>query len=98
MAQLGRDRRYSQNIDPRIRLEFVFSALQLPIMHCATLWSVMLHDLRKATEATMTFRQRIRLAGAIVALLIFPFADNTSAQDWPARNVTVVVPLAAGSA
>jgi tripartite-type tricarboxylate transporter receptor subunit TctC len=46
----------------------------------------------------MTFRQRIRLAGAIVALVIFPFADNTSAQDWPARNVTVVVPLAAGSA
>src|SRR5262245_6183909 len=53
----------------------------------------------------MTFRQRIRLAG-FVALAILPFADVTSAQisaqisaqDWPARNVTVVVPLAAGSA
>ena len=40
----------------------------------------------------------IQLAGAIVALAIFPFADVASAQDWPARNVTVVVPLAAGSA
>jgi tripartite-type tricarboxylate transporter receptor subunit TctC len=46
----------------------------------------------------MTFRQRIRLAGAIVALAFVPFADVASAQDWPARNVTVVVPLAAGSA
>ena len=46
----------------------------------------------------MTFRQHIRLAGAIVALAIFPLADIASAQDWPARNVTVVVPLGAGSA
>jgi len=46
----------------------------------------------------MTFRQHIRLAGAIVALVIFPLADIASAQDWPARNVTVVVPLGAGSA
>jgi tripartite-type tricarboxylate transporter receptor subunit TctC len=45
----------------------------------------------------MTVGQRIRLAGAIVALAMFPFADVGSAQDWPARNVTVVVPLAAGS-
>ena len=46
----------------------------------------------------MTFRQCIRLASAIVALAILPLADIASAQDWPARNVTVVVPLAAGSA
>ena len=46
----------------------------------------------------MIFRQRIRLAGPIVALAILPLAGLASAQDWPARNVTVVVPLAAGSA
>src|SRR5262245_16120865 len=46
----------------------------------------------------MTFRQRIRLAGVMIVLAILPFADLASAQDWPARTVTVVVPLAAGSA
>jgi len=37
-----------------------------------------------------------------LALLLAPFAislpDTTSAQDWPARNITVIVPLGAGSA
>lgn len=46
----------------------------------------------------MTFRQSIRLRGVIVALACLPFAGVASAQDWPARNVTVVVPLGAGSA
>jgi tripartite-type tricarboxylate transporter receptor subunit TctC len=44
----------------------------------------------------MTFH--IRLAGAFVALTILPITGVASAQDWPARNVTVVVPLGAGSA
>src|SRR5262245_37687599 len=48
--------------------------------------------------ATMTALQRIRLVGALVALVSLPIAGVASAQDWPARNVTVVVPLAAGSA
>src|SRR5499426_3603713 len=47
-------------------------------------------------EATMTARQCIRLA--LVALVSLAIAGVASAQDWPARNVTVVVPLAAGSA
>src|SRR5262252_3774972 len=47
-------------------------------------------------EATMTARQCIRLA--LVALVSLPITGVASAQDWPARNVTVVVPLAAGSA
>src|SRR5215475_2566874 len=49
-------------------------------------------------EATMTARQRICLVGAIAVLMSLPIASVASAQDWPARNVTVVVPLAAGSA
>src|SRR5262245_13543918 len=52
-------------------------------------------------EATMTFHQRVRL-GAVLALACLPLAVAGSttvlAQDWPARNVTVVVPLGAGSA
>jgi hypothetical protein len=46
----------------------------------------------------MTTRQHIRLVFALVALMSLPIAGVASAQDWPARNVTVVVPLAAGSA
>jgi tripartite-type tricarboxylate transporter receptor subunit TctC len=46
----------------------------------------------------MTARQHIRLVFALVALVSLPIAGVASAQDWPARNITVVVPLAAGSA
>src|SRR5215510_11548737 len=46
----------------------------------------------------MTACQHIRLVGALVALVSLAIAGVASAQDWPARNVTVVVPLAAGSA
>jgi tripartite-type tricarboxylate transporter receptor subunit TctC len=46
----------------------------------------------------MTVQPRMRLVGALVALVSLPIADIASAQDWPARNVTVVVPLGAGSA
>ncbi len=46
----------------------------------------------------MTVRQHMRLVGALVALVSLPIAGVASAQDWPARNVTVVVPLGAGSA
>jgi len=46
----------------------------------------------------MTVLQHMRLVGALVALVSLPIAGAASAQDWPARNVTVVVPLGAGSA
>jgi tripartite-type tricarboxylate transporter receptor subunit TctC len=46
----------------------------------------------------MTARQRIHFVGALVALVSLPIAGVAWAQEWPARNVTVVVPLAAGSA
>jgi len=46
----------------------------------------------------MTVLQHMRLVGALVALVSLPIAGVASAQDWPARNVTVVVPLGAGSA
>jgi tripartite-type tricarboxylate transporter receptor subunit TctC len=36
--------------------------------------------------------------GAGFPLAIFTLAGIASAQDWPSRNVTIVVPLAAGSA
>jgi tripartite-type tricarboxylate transporter receptor subunit TctC len=36
--------------------------------------------------------------GAGFLLAIFTLAGIASAQDWPSRNVTIVVPLAAGSA
>ena len=39
-----------------------------------------------------------RPRAASFALLIAGFATAASAQDWPARNVTLVVPLGAGSA
>jgi len=47
----------------------------------------------------MTIEKRIRLAGAVLALAYLPIAATgaASAQDWPARNVAVVVPLGAGS-
>jgi tripartite-type tricarboxylate transporter receptor subunit TctC len=47
----------------------------------------------------MTIHQRMRRTGAILALACLPIAVSgaASAQDWPARNVTVVVPLGAGS-
>ena len=41
--------------------------------------------------------RRIR-RGAVPLLGIWVAATTASAQDWPSRNVTIVVPLAAGSA
>jgi tripartite-type tricarboxylate transporter receptor subunit TctC len=50
----------------------------------------------------MTARRRIRppsLNAALLACLVAAFvADTASAQDWPTRTITVVVPLGAGSA
>src|SRR5437870_4263258 len=42
----------------------------------------------------------IRRRALSLALLLAPFvlAAPASAQDWPARNITVIVPLGAGSA
>src|SRR5882757_5458686 len=46
-------------------------------------------------RATMDRRDSLRLAlGMALALL----SGTASAQDWPAKNTTVVVPLGAGSA
>src|SRR3954471_5124934 len=44
----------------------------------------------------MKARRTLRLATAFVALALLPGA--AAAQDWPAKNITVVVPLGAGSA
>ena len=43
---------------------------------------------------------RARGAALLLACLAIPFStvSPASAQDWPARNVTVLVPLGAGSA
>jgi tripartite-type tricarboxylate transporter receptor subunit TctC len=43
---------------------------------------------------------RARNAALVLACLAIPFStvSPASAQDWPARNITVVVPLGAGSA
>ena len=51
----------------------------------------------------MTFYRFIRLMGrAVLAATCWPIGFSGSkaalAQDWPTRNITVVVPLAAGSA
>ena len=51
----------------------------------------------------MTFHRFIRLighAGLATACLVIGFSGSNTAlaQDWPTRNMTVVVPLAAGSA
>lgn len=46
----------------------------------------------------MIFRQSIQFGSVFVALACLPIAGVASAQDWPSRNVTVVVPLGAGSA
>src|SRR5690349_21467907 len=37
-------------------------------------------------------------SGCGIFVGMFAFAGAASAQDWPSRNVTIVVPLAAGSA
>jgi tripartite-type tricarboxylate transporter receptor subunit TctC len=44
--------------------------------------------------------KRVRSAARVLACLAIPFSmvSPAPAQDWPARNVTVVVPLGAGSA
>jgi tripartite-type tricarboxylate transporter receptor subunit TctC len=57
----------------------------------------------KLREATMPVRKTRRVAQrAVLALaslaIAIAAAGTASAQDWPARNVTVVVPLGAGSA
>ena len=36
--------------------------------------------------------------GTVASLALWVTATTASAQDWPSRNVTIVVPLAAGSA
>jgi len=53
----------------------------------------------------MTIQKRIPNLISIAALIIatgvavtFPTINSASAQEWPARNITVVVPLGAGSA
>jgi len=44
--------------------------------------------------------RRLRSVGLLIAALamMLPGSDPAPAQEWPARNVTVVVPLGAGSA
>jgi tripartite-type tricarboxylate transporter receptor subunit TctC len=46
----------------------------------------------------MTVRFRRLVQGAALALATMALAGPVAAQDWPSRNVTVIVPLAAGSA
>ncbi len=46
---------------------------------------------------SQSFTQHIALASRLAAATI-AFANPASAQDWPNRNVTIVVPLGAGSA
>jgi tripartite-type tricarboxylate transporter receptor subunit TctC len=54
----------------------------------------------EAMTAGTSGGNRVRNAAFLLAFLAIPFAtiDLAPAQDWPARNVTFVVPLGAGSA
>src|SRR5436853_5071332 len=43
-------------------------------------------------------RTCLRHAALLALLSLTAFAASASAQDWPTRNITVIVPLGAGSA
>src|SRR2546421_5179903 len=62
------------------------------------LWPSRDRRIARKNERETPMRSHLRRAALAICCLLAAFAAPASAQDWPMRNITVIVPLGAGSA